>query len=209
MEYDPSQPLPDSDLVTSEDFEQLIADEINANADKARRETTPSSPVEKKHKRRWLFSDDYLVLTLVEPAEGGAEPEKAFFSLGQVTGLPQLHLAAFGASILLGRADDPVKEFERITSGEAAKRKEPKGKPVPVSFWRQAIALAYIDATKKAPSGQMTLEAATAKANGLDRTVMMRLKGDPAVIKHHNKLSGATTGYSVKSLLEAEEAAAA
>lgn len=209
MEYDPTQPLPDSDLVLDDSLATEIANELNGAAD------TPPAPAavttEKKSRRRFTFGDDYMSVIVREPGSvAGSPPDVSTFNLDDVKSntVAYAHAAAFGVSVLLGRSDNMLAEFTRIVSGGAAERKEPKAKAVPPNFWRQAIALAYVDATKKAPSGQMTIEAATAKANGLERGVMMRLKGDPAVIKHHNKLTGATTGYSVKALLEAEEAAA-
>lgn len=214
MEYDPTQPLPESDLISAEDLERSIAYEIAANSDNeplAPPQET-STTTEKKSRRRFGFGDDYMSVIVREPSQDGQSVGVSTFDLSGVSVSNEVaykHLAAFGASVLLGRSDDMQAEFLRIVSGKAAERKVSVAKPKVPNFWRQAIALAYVDATKKAANGQMTLEAATEKANGLERSVLMRLKGDPAVIKHHNKLTGATQGYSVKALLEAEEAAAA
>lgn len=53
----------------------------------------------------------------------------------------------------------------------------------------------------------MTIEAAHEKAKGLDKDRVKKLKLDPVVVKHFNKLSGGTIGYSVSAML-ADEAAA-
>lgn len=207
MEYDPSQPLPDSDLVTAEDLEQAIADEINANSDN--QPLAETQTVEKKHRRRWSFSDNFGIVFMAEPPIApNTEGTSQQFDISNLPEACYAYVAAFGVSVLLGRSDDVTATFATLVSGEAAKPKPKAEKKVAPNFWRQAIANTYVDITKKLPN-PMTLEAATIKANGLERSVLMRLKGDPAVIRHHNKLTGATQGYSVKALLEAEEAATA
>jgi hypothetical protein len=189
MDYDPTQPLPDSDLIVVD---------LTQNDDAP----TSDTVAEKKQRRRFSFGDDYMSVIAREPGK----PEASTFYLSDLkeNTIAYAHAAAFGVSVLLGRSDDMLEEFMRILSGKAAERKVSVAKPKVPNFWRQAIALTFVDVSKKAPNGQMTLEAATAKANGLERSVLMRLKGDPAVIKHHNKLTGATQGYSVKALFEAE-----
>lgn len=207
MEYDPSQPLPDSDLVM--DVAEEVSATIDDNQPLAETQEVGSLHVEKKHRRRWSFSDNFGIVFMAEPpVSPGTEGTTQQFDISNLPEACYAYVAAFGVSVLLGRSDDVTATFATLVSGEAAKPKPKAEKKVAPNFWRQAIANTYVDITKKLPN-PMTLEAATIKANGLERSILMRLKGDPAVIRHHNKLTGATQGYSVKALLEAEEAATA
>lgn len=187
MNYDPETPLPESDLTDPVD------------------ESLQPAPVEvevvKSTRRKWAHNAQNNLVVMTD--ENGSTQ----FDLSVISPANAAYLMAFGFTIYAGRCDDPNDAFERLVSPEVVGAKKP-GRQPKVDHWRQAIALAYMDATKKAPNGQMGLEAATAKAASLDKPTLARLKLDVAVVRHYNKLTGGQIGYSVAQHL-ADEAAAA
>lgn len=202
-EYDGMSPLPESDIVTDTDTAEEAAETFidgGVMNDDAPATEEPTAPVVKIPRRRWSFSDDYMTATVVSKPKGTGSVS---FDLSLLSPVAFAHIAALGVSIVCGRADDMAAEFARMVSGEASKPRA-KAAPKVVNFWRQAIAAAYVEGTKKAAAGQMTLETATAKANGLEKSVVSRLKTDPAVIKQWNKLTGGTIGYSIAASLAEE-----
>lgn len=189
MEYDPETPLPDSDIATGVDDN----------------EAETQQTVTKKANRKWTHDDAFSVATMKE-----GEVERVIV-LADLPETSKAYLVYFGLTVYLSRAtttDEIAKAFKRLVDGEkmgvrgSGKTATPK-----VDFWRQAIAHAFVESTKKAPAGQMTIEAAHEKAKGLDKDRVKKLKLDPVVVKHFNKLSGGTIGYSVSAML-ADEAAA-
>ena len=202
-EYDGTSPLPDSDLLYGDQTTENTSAE--AAVDTNDTVVNTAETVAKQPRRRWSYADDYMTVNLGEPT--GDTVTSLVFDMGTLPEKAYAHLAAFAVTILCGRVDDPAAEFARLVTGVAAERK-PKSEPKPkVDFWRQAIALAFVDSTKKAPAGQMTIETATEKAKAIGKERLRELKLDPVVVKHFNKLTGGTKGYSVAALL-ADEATA-
>lgn len=197
-EYDGTSPLPDSDIVSSAESETETETNVQS--------TDAPNMKEAASRRRWSHSDDYAVASITE----GDNTVGYLLAAGEVGGIPVVsrdYLAYLGFTILMARSPDLTAAYARVQSGEVAVVKK-GGRPAKPNFWRQAIALAFVDATKKAPGGQMTFEAATEKSTGLDIETVKRLKLDPVVVRHHNKLAGGTAGYSVLGLLQAETVAA-
>ena len=182
MSYDPETPLPDSDLTASE-----------AEADK-------QQSVTKKANRKWTHADDYSSATMRD----GAKSE--YFQLDTLPETSRAYLIYMGLTVVLSRTDKATEAFQRLVDGNTWRKPGRVAAPKR-DFWREAIAHAFVEATKKAPAGQMTIEAAHEKAKELHKDHVKQLKLDPVVVKHFNKLSGGTIGYSVFAML-AEEAAA-
>lgn len=176
--YDPENPLPDSDIV--------VDDAVTVTETKTRR----------------TFSRDGGVVTM---HEGGVA---TVFVTSSLPTSSTEYLVYLGLTAFLSRSDDVTAQFKRLVDGEEMGKKGKPASAKAVDLWRQAIALAYVETTKKAPAGQMTLEVATAKAIGLDKDKVKRLKLDPAVVKHYNKIAGAEIGYSLAASLAESEVAA-
>lgn len=195
MEYDATQPLPDSDLVMDE-FDVT-------NSEEATQDVIEVEAKVKTPRRQWSHNADFSVITMTESGN------PVNFYPSELPAVAISYLTFIGLSTYLSRTDDVVRPMKRLQAGERLGERGKPGSdraPKPVDMWRQAIALALVDATKKAPAGQMTHEVATSRAVAMDKDKVKAMKLDGAVVKHFNKLSGGTIGYSVAAVL-AEEAA--
>ena len=182
MPYDPETPLPDSDLSDGE---------VEADTQQS---------VTKKANRKWTHADDFASATMHD----GAKSE--YFQLDTLPEASRAYLIYMGLTVLLSRTDKTTEAFQRLVDGNTGRKPGRVAAPKR-DFWREAIAHAFVETTKKAPDGQMTIEVAHEKAKELHKDRVKQLKLDPIVVKHFNKLSGGTIGYSVSAML-AEEAAA-
>ena len=200
--YDGMTPLPESDLTSGMDTAEEAAETFieggvmndEAPTDDAPTTENPVVTAQPILRRRWSFGADFMSAVVAEPH--GEVVSVATFDMTTLPPLAYAHVAAFGVSVLCGRADDPAREFARRVSGAAAAAK-PKAPPK-VNYWRQAIALALVDATKKSES-PLTLDAATISATGMTVAHVKEAKNDPKVVTHYRKLAGITS--SVAGLL--------
>jgi len=191
MEYDPETPLPDSDIV-----QETPSDETNVVSLTGNKvdELPPAA------KRSWSHNDDFTVATM---KEGDVTQS---YDLRELPEKSAAYLRFIGMTTFCSRSDDVAKSFTRLMAGE---RLGVKGKAasVKVNNWHEAIALGIVDATKKAPAGQKTIEDARLTVAAMDKETIARLKLDPKVVTHFNKLTGGTTGSSLAAFLSASEAA--
>jgi hypothetical protein len=103
------------------------------------------------------------------------------------------HLSYIGFSVVVGRSKDRSATYASLVAGNITTRK-PAG-PKKLSNWRQAIANAFVEATKKTLV-PMSIDDAKAKAADLTADQVRNLKTDAVVIKHYNKLTGNVGGLS-------------
>jgi len=189
MEYDPETPLPDSDLSTSGDAT----------------DTPPTAndnpPAEPAVKREWSHNDDFTVATLTEGEVGQT------FDLSKLPANSIAYLAYRGFTV--AGAKDANATFAKLMTGERLGVRGTAATPK-VNHWHEAIALAIVDATKKAPSGQKTIEAAREMVTGMskDKDKIKQMKLDPKVVTHFNKLTGGMVGSSLAAFLSSQSEAA-
>jgi hypothetical protein len=128
----------------------------------------------------------------------GLDAPMAVYTLAGMPRPAADHLAALGLWACLSRSENMDATYARLKAGDVPK---PRTKELKLPAWRMAIALALVDATKKAPE-PLTLDAAKAKAAELPRETVAAYKLDPAVIKHYHKLQG-TAPAGVAALVAA------
>jgi hypothetical protein len=100
-----------------------------------------------------------------------------------------------GMSYYLRGQAKPDEAFAELISGTVPTRREAGEAARKPNPWRSAIAHALVEMTKKADN-PLTLEAASAKADSLDRTQINDLKADPVVVKHYARLTGKSASTS-------------
>jgi hypothetical protein len=152
-------------------------------------EVTTAAP---KERRKWRFAADTRILTMLEP--NGSSSAFPFSSLPAAS---LDYATQLGLVHILSRADNAELAFGKLEAGDFPQPGEPKAPALP--GWRQAIAAALVDATKKHDL-PLSQDAAQAKAAALDTVAVNGMKTDPAVIKFYHKLRG-TAPVGVASLL--------
>lgn len=193
--YDGMVKLPESDLT-----EGVIFDEISTEV--ATEVAGEETAAKRTRLRSWSHSEDFNVAVLTEAGEA-----KSY----DVSTLPERsrgYLAYVGLTMFLGRAksDELAIAFKRLVDAEGLgeHRGGRKATAAPKrDFWREAAAKALVDATRKSHT-PLSEEAATEKAATYTKEQMRGLRYDALVLRHFNKLSGATKGYSIASLMAVE-----
>lgn len=142
---------------------------------------TTTAAVEKKHRKRWRFENGTAI---VRDVDGTDAPPFAIATLPQET---IVRLAFDGMVARLSRSENELEAYSKILAGDFPAAKASVEKPV--NNWRLAIAMARVDAKKKAQT-PVTLEEAKAWAVDLDAKVVRAYKTDLTVVKHYNKLTG-------------------
>ena len=143
--------------------------------------TTEATKAEAARKARRTGRLNHATTSVtVTEGKGGAPREYDFSAMSSTV---MHHLALVGAWNLFRMADDMDALHAELTAGRL-----PEASAAP-SVWRQAIAAAFVEATKKAAS-PLTREQADARVTNLTPTEFRQAKNDPAVIKHYMKLTG-------------------
>lgn len=126
----------------------------------------------------------------------------ATYALADIPAAVQTALAARGLRDLLRAADDAKGAYASLVLGNAPASKGPKAPP-DLDNWRKAIALAHIDeATKaggikaKTPEHAELTAGIMTKAHGITREALVTAKKHPAVVAHHQKLTGASASLA-------------
>lgn len=147
-------------------------------------------------RRKWRFASDTRILTMLEP-----NGSSSTFPLSSLPPASLYYVTQIGLKSLLINADNADTAFAELEAGKFPQPSTATAKPKPVNEWRQAIAAALVDATKKSET-PLALADAQAKAATLDVAAVNGMKTDPAVIKFYHRLRG-TTPVGVASLLAA------
>lgn len=145
-------------------------------------------------RRKWRFAADTRILTMLEP-----NGSSSTFPLSSLPPASLDYVTQIGLKSLLINADNADTAFAELEAGKFPQPGETKAPALP--GWRQAIAAALVDATKKSET-PLALADAQAKAAALEVAAVNGMKTDPAVIKFYHKLRG-TTPVGVASLLAA------
>ena len=143
-------------------------------------------------KRKFHHLDRAVVMT--EPS--GSKMTYPYHSLPESV---REHLYFVGLSTILMRADDPNTTYDKMDAGDIKVRAAPA--PVEVSPWRQALALALVDAAKNCGQ-KLPLAEARFRVASMDDTEVDNYKSSAGVVVHHNKLTGQNTD-SLSELLAA------
>ena len=126
------------------------------------------------------------------------KPDKSF-ALGTLPDHVQTHMAVFGLWMALRQADDMDAAYAKFVAGELpAPRKV--GGAAEINPWRQAIADALVVISARGDN-KLTPEQALEHALKLTREQVASAKTDELVIKHYNKLTGATKNSVLQGLL--------
>jgi len=108
-------------------------------------------------------------------------------------GIPEpvrTHLALMGLHVATHRSIDAAETVRRMQAGQIPGRASAQPK-VELSDWRLAYAHAKVEQTKKLDS-PLSLDDAKAVAKALTREQLGDIKKHPLVVKHYNKLTGAS-----------------
>lgn len=177
-EYNPENPLPDSDLSTLVDAEEVV--------------TLQDVP-----RRTWNHSDDFTVVTVVD------DGVTVSYDLSSLPTLAQSYLMTRGFSAVCAAADSPAAAFDKLMKAErlGVRGKSATGRKVKVNPWHEAIALSIVDATHEANRGQKTIQEAREIVLGMAKENIAVFKRHPNVVTHYNKLTGKTVGSSLVDFL--------
>lgn len=133
-----------------------------------------------------------------------SEPDGTEIGTFSTAGLAQAakdHFALAGMWGYLRGQPDVAAAHKKLVEGHVPAPRQASAEPK-LSDWRQAIALALVEATKKAPE-PLTLDQAKAKAAAVSRDNLTKAKTDPVVVKHYNKITGKSADAGVLSLFDA------
>lgn len=146
-------------------------------------------------RRKWRYDPEARTVTMTEPS--GSQSTYPLATLPQAS---QDHIMQLGLVLFLGRASSPDETYDALTTGGGWTYRG-EAKPRVVSHWKQAVANALADFSKKAGT-PLSADDASAKVNAMDRKDFNKLKSDASVVKHWRKLSG-VEAVSLTTLLAA------
>ena len=146
-------------------------------------EATPQLDVAKRPKTKTSFDAAKYVVTIHEP---GADP--VHYDLSALSADTSRQLIGKGTAAYLTQAPDGHAEaYKRLKAGEYSNRKP--AAPKVMDPWRQAIAHAAVEDTKKSDT-PMSIEDAKAKAAALPIDEVKKRKTHAGVLKHYHKITG-------------------
>lgn len=109
-------------------------------------------------------------------------------------------MALEGAWAFMRAAENPEIGWQNLKVGKLPKQRNGEKAPKKVSLWRQAVAHALVEKTRKTDS-PYTLETALDRTRMMTREDLIPNKSHPLVVKHFHRLSGTSTPDTLEALI--------
>lgn len=193
----PSTGIPPTLGTTALTLEDNMSETIQAYASETSAEPSPVAAASATARRRSVIDTATHTITVSEP-DG---TEIGTFSAAGLSQAAKDHFALAGMWGYLRGQPDVAAAHKRLVEGHVPAPRQASAEPK-LSDWRQAIAMALVEATKKAPE-PLTLDQAKAKAAAISRDNLIKAKTDPVVVKYFNKITGKQADAGVLGLLDA------